>query len=66
MKVFNVYCISMNILLFLYRKVLFEHPRLGGRVIDLLDLYNRVTSLGGYQKVSSYCSYCFAHLVDDL
>nr|CAB3222864.1 AT-rich interactive domain-containing protein 2-like [Phallusia mammillata] len=33
-------------------KVLLPYPRLAGKIIDLHDLYNRVTSLGGYQKVT--------------
>ncbi|XP_076811088.1 uncharacterized protein LOC143453970 [Clavelina lepadiformis] len=33
-------------------RVLVPYPRLAGKVIDLHDLYNRVTSLGGYQKVT--------------
>uniref|UniRef100_F6UXY9 ARID domain-containing protein n=1 Tax=Ciona intestinalis TaxID=7719 RepID=F6UXY9_CIOIN len=33
-------------------KVLIPYPRLAGKVLDLHDLYNRVTSLGGYNKVT--------------
>jgi len=32
--------------------VLIPYPRLAGCEINLHDLYNKVTALGGYQKVS--------------